>query len=276
MSNPDIPFVWQFKEGPSISLQNGLWKKLIDLYSCSDGQIYINPEAKDWYGQFTLPGKQMPFILDGDMPKIDYFTNDFSPLLSETDGEIHTVAPGRTVGISFEDLQALAEQKIHLHLYVLNFPQSREQFISMAKEAMGARFHLHPPCMPQDWVREFSQYDAGWLHCFKSKNNSQLIKVGWDDLNLPARMNTLAAAGVPMLQYNNRGHIVAMQSKIKALNAGIFFDNYQHLGSMLRDKAYMQTLRNNVLEHRMLFAFDCHVPNLIEFFRQVINKKKHE
>ena len=274
MNNRDIPFVWQFKEGPPISMRDGLWSKLIDLYSYSDGQIYINPEAQEWYGQFILTENQMTFILDGDMPKIDYFTHDFSPLLSETDGEIHTVAPGRTVGISFEDLQELAIQKIHLHLYVLNFPQSRDRFISMAREAMGNRFHLHPPCMPCDWVREFSRYDAGWLHCFRSKNNGRIIKAGWDDLNLPARMNTLAAAGVPMIQYNNNGHIVAMQSKISALNAGVFFNSYRHLGSLLRNREYMQTLRNNVLEHRKLFAFDYHVPALIDFFRSVIDRKR--
>jgi len=276
LNNPDIPFVWHFKEGPSICMQTGLWQKLIDLYSYSDGQIYINSEAKDWYEQFIYSENQMPFILDGDLPKTDYFTTDFSPLLSEMDGEIHTVAPGRTVGITFEDLQELARQKIHLHLYVLNFPQAREHFISMANLAMGNRFHLHPPCMPHDWVKEFSRYDAGWLHCFKSKNNNHLIKLGWDDLNLPARMNTLAAACLPMLQYNNQGHIVAMQSKAKEFDIGVFFDSYGHLGSVLKDKERIQNLRKNVFENRKVFSFDYHVPDLIDFFRKVIDKKKKQ
>jgi len=214
--------------------------------------------------------------LDGDLPKINYFTNDFSPLLSGQDGEIHTVAPGRTVGISFGDLQELAKQKIHLHLYVQNYPNARKYFISMAKSAMGNRFHLHSPCLPQDWVKEFSQYDAGWfwLHCFKSRNKGNLIRAEWDDLNLPARMNTLAAAGLPMLQLNNEGHIVATQSIVKELNIGICFDNYGQLGYLLRDKKLMKTLRNNVLEHRKQFSFDYHVPNLIDFFRKVIDNKK--
>jgi len=63
MNHPDIPLVWHFKEGPSLSLQIGLWNQLIDLYSYSAGQIYINPESKDWYEQFILSGNQMSFIL---------------------------------------------------------------------------------------------------------------------------------------------------------------------------------------------------------------------
>lgn len=279
MSGLNIPFVWHFKEGPSLSRQTGLWKDLIDLYSFSDGQIYINPESKVWYEQFICEKnekKQLTFILDGDLPKIDYFTDDFSPLLSDADGEIHTVAPGRVVGISFEELRELAKQRIHLHLYIQNYPYTRENFISMATVAMGDCFHLHEPCIPQDWVKEFSQYDAGWLHCFKSRNDGCLMKAEWDDLNLPARMNTLAAAGLPMLQRNNREHIVAMQSKINDLNIGVCFDDYESLGWQLKDKEQMQILRNNVLMHRNKFSFDHHVPALIDFFRKVIDTKKNE
>lgn len=274
MSRLNIPFVWHFKEGPSLSRQTGFWKKLIDLYSYSDGQIYINSESKAWYEQFTLPDAQMPFVLDGDLPKIDYFTDDFSPHISNTDGEIHTVAPGRVIGISFEELKELARQKIHLHLYIQNYPRTRESFISMASAAMGNCFHLHPPCIPRNWVKEFSQYDAGWLHCFESRNEGYLTRVEWDDINLPARMNTLAAAGLPMLQRNNHGHIVAMQSKVKKLNAGICFDSYEQLGILLKNKELMQTLRRNILIHRYKFSFDYHIPALISFFKKIIDEKR--
>jgi glycosyltransferase involved in cell wall biosynthesis len=272
MSGLNIPFVWHFKEGPSLSRQIGLWKKLIDLYSYSDGQIYIDPESKIWYEQFISPNARMPFILDGDLPKINYFTDDFSPRISDTDGEIHTIAPGRVVGISSEELRELAGQRIHLHLYIQNYPRTREPFISMASAVMGDCFHIHPSCIPQDWVKEFSRYDAGWLHCFESRNEGHLTRVEWDDLNLPARMSTLAAAGLPMLQRNNRGHIVAMQAKIEEPNMGICFDNYEQLGSLLKNKELMQTLRNNVMAHRYEFSFDRHVPDLIDFFRKIIVK----
>ena len=87
-------------------------------------------------------------------------------------------------------------------------------------------------------------------------------------------MNTLAAAGLPMLQFNNRGHIVAVQSKVEALDIGICFDSYEQLGHVLKEKARMQTLRKNVLEHRKQFSFDYYVHDLIDFFRKVIDSKK--
>lgn len=43
------------------------------------------------------------------------------------------------------------------------------------------------------------------------------MNAGWNDLNMPARMNTLVAAGLPMIQMNNEVHIVGMQSRIKKM-----------------------------------------------------------
>lgn len=96
---PDIPFVWHFKEGPFLSMQCGTWDKLMDLYDKADGKIYINKEAQKWYEQF-VPQTGLSFILDADMPKINYFSNDFSPRLSETDGAVHTIVPGRVIGLT--------------------------------------------------------------------------------------------------------------------------------------------------------------------------------
>ncbi|HEY0878212.1 MAG TPA: hypothetical protein VGE10_07140 [Zeimonas sp.] len=32
-----------------------------------------------------------------------------------------------------------------------------------------------------------SQYDAGWLHAFRSANEGELRRANWDDLNYPAQ-----------------------------------------------------------------------------------------
>ena len=37
--NPGVPFVWHFKEGPFICLQQGLWPQLVELYARADGSI---------------------------------------------------------------------------------------------------------------------------------------------------------------------------------------------------------------------------------------------
>jgi hypothetical protein len=41
---------------------------------------------------------------------------------------------------------------------------------------------------------------------------------------MPARMATLAGAGLPMIQRANRGSIVAAQSPAERLRTGIFFE----------------------------------------------------
>jgi len=273
---PEIPFVWHFKEGPFINMENGTWSQLFVLYSKANGKIYLNPEAKNWYKQF-IPDTGLSYILDGDLPKGDHFTDDFSPLLSETDGAIHTVVPGRMIGITPKDMESLASQNIHVHLYTENYHESKEQKNKMLQSVAPDHFHVHPNCSHVDWVKEFSKYDAGWLHIFKSENYGDLKKATWDDLNLPARISTLAAAGLPIIQWDNAGHIVAMQSQIKALNMGIFMKDFASLGEQLRDKNKMQELRNNVKLHRRKFCFDYHVAGLIDFFRQVIeNRNKNK
>ncbi len=270
---PEIPFVWHFKEGPSVSMNNGTWEQLVELYSRADGKIYLNPDVKNWYGQF-IHDAGLSHILDGDLPKGNYFTNDFSPLLSDTDGAIHTVITGRIVGITPEDMASIASQNIHIHLYSESYHDRHNQENKIFQSVAPHHFHIHPNCPYIHWVKEFSRYDAGWLHLFKSENYGDLKKATWDDLNLPARINTLAAAGLPMIQWDNSQHLVVMQSHIKELDIGIFMKNFASLGAQLQNRTRMQELRNNVKLHRKKFCFDDHVTSLIDFFRQVIENKK--
>ncbi|MCD7930769.1 MAG: glycosyltransferase family 2 protein [Tannerellaceae bacterium] len=122
--NLGIPFVWHFKEGPFLALMKGQWKKLFELFNEADARIFINEECKEWFNQF-LYTKRPSLVIDGDLPKSDYFTNDFSPLLSAQDGEIHTVIPGRIVGVSLEDIAILAANKIHIHIYLETYFEKR-------------------------------------------------------------------------------------------------------------------------------------------------------
>lgn len=271
---PNIPFVWHFKESPFLCLKQGTWEKLITLYSQADGKIYLNQELQTWYEQFIPPSKSLSFILDGDLPKANCFTTNFSTRLSQSDGEVHTVIPGRIVGIKPQELEILAQNKIHVHLYTENYYKTRDNFNKMAIRAASGYYHVHPHCASDKWVEEFSQYDAGWLHCFNSQNNGNIVHVGWDDLNMPARMNTLAAAGLPMIQKDNNGHIVAMQSHITKNNLGIFFTTYEELAAKLKDEIQMGELRQNIQEHRLSFTFDYHVNDLIDFFHKVIQQKR--
>ncbi|MBT1702842.1 glycosyltransferase family 2 protein [Chryseosolibacter indicus] len=273
--NPGIPFVWHFKEGPFICLEKGTWNQLIDLYTKSDGQIYTSAEMRDWFHQFIPEVVNNSLVLDGDLPKKNWFTNERTPLLSEKDGEIHTVVPGRPIGLHPHTVEELGKHKIHVHFYGDFTHGQWKEWIKKTMTIAPKYLHIHSNCTQDNWVKEFSQYDAGWLHFFKSENNGELMRANWDDLNYPARVATLAAAGLPMLQRDNTGHIVATQSLVKEHGIGIFFNSIEQLANQLSDREQMQRIRKQVWQKRMMFTFDEHVHKLVNFFQQIIDYRKH-
>jgi len=274
-NNPGIPFVWHFKEGPFDCIVNGTWSQLLDLYTLSDGQIYGNPETRDWFRSVSpnIIDNGHSFVLDGDLPKRDWFTLERSPRLSEIDGKIHTVLPGGPEGLHPSTVAQLAQLDIHLHSYG-DF--HRGYFGSWVKEVQQVapnHLHLHPRVGHLHWVSELSKYDAGWLHIFKSENAGDLHQANWRDLNYPARMPTLVSAGVPLIQFDNAGTIVAIQSLARKLDIGIFYKDIEQLGEQLHNKERMARLQNNVWHQREKFTFDYYADSLIDFFRQAIKRR---
>jgi hypothetical protein len=273
MATPGIPYVWHFKEGPFICLEKGTWPQLIDLHQYSDGQIFSSPEMRDWFDTI-VPGLSLSkptHVLDGDLPKRDWFEQPRTPRRSAMDGEIHTVSPGRPIGLHPHHVAELAGHRIHLHFYGEITHGQWLKWIEKTQAMAPGYLHLHPNVDQSRWTEEFSQYDAGWLHLFESGNGGEIRRANWDDLNYPARLSTLAAAGLPMLQKANDGALVATQTLVKQLGTGIFFDAMDELASQLRDPEQLQTTREQVWQQRHLFTFDYHVPKLVDFFRGVID-----
>ena len=90
---------------------------------------------------------------------------------------------------------------------------------------------------PEHWVKEFSQYDAGWLHCFDSRNSGNLLFATWDDLNIPARISVLAAAGLPMdekmLKVKKEEFMNDMSEEIPLFSKGLYFLAREHKEGVL-------------------------------------------
>lgn len=274
--NPGIPFVWHFKEGPFICIEKGTWQLLTEIEYCSDGKIYSSPEMRDWFRTVLPAGADcgLTYVLDGDLPKREWFALQRSQRLSLRDGQIHTVVPGRPIGLHPEDVAELASLDIHLHFYG-DFTHGQwlgwiEKTLRMAPN----HIHLHSHVHQENWVKEFSKYDAGWLHYFRSENNGDIRQANWDDLNYPARISTLVSAGLPLLQRDNSSAIVATQSLARSLDIGLFFTDMYELREQLCDQEQMKRIRENVWRQRDLFTFDFHTDGLIGFFREVIKKKR--
>ncbi|CAA9549017.1 MAG: Beta-1,3-glucosyltransferase, partial [uncultured Thermomicrobiales bacterium] len=231
--NPGIPFVWHYKEGPFINLERGTWRELVELYSRADGGVYSSPEMRDWFAT-VLPEavrSRPTLVLDGDLPKRDWFGPTRAPLLSDHDGETHTVVTGRPIGLHPETVAELAAEGIHLHFYG-NFTHGQWRgWIERTQTLAPLHLHLHGTVDQERWTEEFSRYDAGWLHSFSSRNGGEIQRADWDDLNYPARMGTLAAAGVPMIQRDNGGSVVATQTLARDRRLGLLWSDAADLVS---------------------------------------------
>ena len=208
-------------------------------------------------------------VLDVDLPKKDWFDQAPGLLLSSVDGQVHTVVPGRPIGLHPHTLAELAEQGIHVHFYGDFTHGQWREWIDKSRALAPLHLHLHANVEQARWVEEFSRYDAGWLHAFDSANLGEIRRANWDDLNL-ARIATLAAAGLPMIQRRNAGAIVAIQALVKKLDVGVFYDSVEELAQLLRQRERMQALRARMWNARSLFTFDQHVPGPVNFFRAVI------
>lgn len=269
----DIPYVWHFKEGPSVCIARGTWGKLVYLYKHASGRIFLNDITKEWYMQF-LPMSDVPtMIMDGDLPSERYFTNDFSPKLSDADGEIHTVVAGRLIGFSKEGFGILARNKIHVHLYIESYYDLNARSTHDFQSAYPDYFHYHPHVSANSWTKEFSKYDAGWLHCYESRNNGNLMEASWDDLNMPARMSTYAAAGLPFIIPSNEGHIVASRDVALEHEVAIHFGNYIELAEKLKHEITVREYSKNMVLNRRKYCFDYYVPKMSELFCEIVKGK---
>jgi hypothetical protein len=271
MADLGVPFVWHFKEGPFFAREHGMWPELVDLHTRSDGVIYSSPELREWFAA-TVPGSvhRPALVLDGDLPKGEWLCGERSPRLSEKDGALHTVIPGRPMGPEPAVIGALAAANIHVHLYSEKAAAQMHAWVTEVKHLAPAHFHLHPQVDQKDWVVEFSQYDAGWLHSFVSSNEGDPHAATWDDLNYPARMGTLAAAGVPMIQRDNDDSMVAAQTLARERELAVFWHDADELVAQLRRGDLMAKLRESVWRQRKEFTFDVHVDRLVGFFREVV------
>ena len=264
-----IPFVWHFKEGPFICIEKGTWPQLLDLTLRSSGAIFSSPELADWFAT-TLPelGERPTMVLDGDLPKRDWFEGPRSPLLSDTAGEVHTVVAGRPIGLHPETVQELAAEGVHLHFYGTFLHGQWRGWIERTNALAPGYLHLHDSVDQEGWVGELSRYDAAWLHAFPSQNGGELSRANWDDLNYPARIATYAVAGLPMIQADNAGAIVATQALCDGRGLGVTFTSIPHLAEQLRDRTRMAKIRGQVWAQRDDFTFDAHADRLVAFFRE--------
>ncbi|CAA9484533.1 MAG: Glycosyl transferase, family 2 [uncultured Solirubrobacteraceae bacterium] len=247
-----VPLVFHFKEAPQRSLARGEWPLLAEVMTRADAVILSSPEERDWF-EAALPGRLDPartLVLDGDLPKRDWLDAVPSERLSATDGRPRTVLLGRPYGFDDALRDGLAARGVELRVHA-------------GRTAVE----------PRDWVRTLSRYDGGWLHPVRAGNGGDVRRATWDDLNLPARIPTMIAAGLPLiLPRNAAGEVHAAQALAESLGAALLYDDLDELADRLRDPAGMAARRAAAWAHREQLTFDSRADELVSFLRTVARR----
>jgi hypothetical protein len=245
-----VPLVFHFKEAPHRSIARGEFPLLVEVIQRADEVILSSAEERDWV-LAALGNRLDPtrlHVLDGDLPKREWL--DAAPSdgrLSDDDGQIHTVLVGRPYGVDEELRSGLARRAIRLHE-----PSEVE---------------------PADWVSQLGRYDAGWLHPVRAANGGDIRAASWDDLNLPARIPTLMAAGLPLIvPAPPPGSVHAASRLARELGCGILYDDLDDLAGKLRDSRAMEVRRAAAWSARETLTFDHHADRLLEILERAAGR----
>jgi glycosyltransferase involved in cell wall biosynthesis len=272
---PDLPFVWHFKEAPQRSVVRGEWPLLAGLVTGADAVLLATEEERDWFA-LALHGRVDPArlgVLDGDLPKRDWLDAPLAAKLSDRDGQPHTAVVGRPSGLDAAWVLELARRGVHVHLYgQVRAPGPKGAWTGWLPDALAGapdHVHVHPAVGPEDWVRELSRHDAGWLHRFASGNGGDLRRATWDDLNSPARLPVCLAAGLPLLQQANPGHAVSVERVLRRDGTGLLYRSADEVADLLAGELAGRRGAAAALAARERHTFDAHADRLVALFRSV-------
>jgi hypothetical protein len=253
----------------------GEWPLLADLVAGADACLLATEEERDWFA-LALRGRVDPArlgVLDGDLPKRDWLDAPLSAKLSAGDGQPHTVVLGRPAGLDLAWALDLARRGVHVHLHgQVRAPGPKGSWTAWLDRALAEapdHVHLHPAVGPEDWVRVLSRYDAGWLHRFASDNGGDLRRATWDDLNSPARLPVLLAAGLPLLQPANAGSTVSVERVLRRDGTGLFYRSADEVAAALAEEVVGRRGHRAALAARERHTFDAHADRLVTLFRSL-------
>ena len=250
-----------------------------------DGQIFCNVEQWiHWTTSTSEGGRGLELFdscdvvafLDGDRPKLEFMNDDFSERLSAQTGEIHTVCVGRPFNI---DSVALARRGIHLHVYGNGFDDVSRMIVRDVGRHGSRRdlrrvrefVHLHPSLQPigrswadvraakSQWVREFSQYDAGWSYIGAPYPWRALA----DRSAIPNRVSTYVLAGLPVISDRRPGCYRYDELTRLDINIDLVDSDYEALHARLAAEAARTDKRANALDSRFDYSFDASIEALL-------------
>src|SRR5215204_6562026 len=85
---PEFPFTFHVKGSPDYCQRQGIWATFLRVVLNYDGQVLLNKESFEWLQLATDNSldRERVLFLDGDLPKLHWMTNDWTPKLLAKDG----------------------------------------------------------------------------------------------------------------------------------------------------------------------------------------------
>jgi len=271
---PGVPVVRHYKEHPC-----KFDEVEREVLLRSDGQIYENIESLRYFQELYGVGDNCLIAL-GDPPQYStYVPDEFPPLLSEQDGEIHVVSfsglnrcgdKGPDLGrYALEEvIEVMLEAGIHVHLFGHILPECREVYDSLAGD-YPKLFHIHGFVDAKTSCSFTAQYDWGLVYSHARRHWPRLETEKWhfNRLNSPGKMARYIAAGVPF--FVKRGIYDFMERIITEYGIGFVFDDYDDLVSQLKDRTRWRYYRQNLSLCKGLFSMEAQADKMLNFFRVV-------
>ncbi len=283
LAGSGTPVVFHLKESPQACLRSGTWPQLVDLLTRADGVVLSTQEERAWV-ELALPGLLDPgrtLVVDGDLPLAAWHGPRASPLLSHDDGQVHTAVVGRPLGLDAAVLGELAAAGVHTHFHgLVDAPGPAagwRRWLGEVRATAPGFVHVHPRVAQPEWTSVLSRYDAGWLHRVRSSNGGDLRRATWDDLNAPARLGPLAAAGLPVIALRSPGCAVAVERLVGPVAAGgdgtgVLHASTEELTGALHDAAGMARRRAAAWATRSSRTFDSRADELMALFARVVDR----
>jgi hypothetical protein len=134
----------------------------------------------------------------------------------------------------------------------------------------GIRVHHEQTLQPDEWVSALSRYDAGWMHPVAPCNGGDLHAAACDDVNLPVRLPTLVAAGLPLIGPRGVDGAVYRVGRLRGeLGCGVLYDD---LADQLRNAPAMRARRDAAWAARDTQTFDHHADQLVRWLEDAASR----
>jgi len=219
-----------------------------------------------------------------------YCSKDFIVPLNKNklskDGEIHIVnvsssgspKSGNPAGFILSYAKALAEQKIHLHLYIKpntsSFEEVKNAIMKQSRDIIKSKyFHLHKPVNPKELPNEISKYDFGlWLYTFQDLPQEKKHDSAEAKFVTGNKITSYLEAGIPLFYSSNFEYADKLLKKYGLSFPLRSIKDVKKIKKIIKSLNYSQ-IEKKVIKAREALLMENQFPKLEKFIIKTANKK---